>query len=225
MITGGTDGGGAGGSGGTSASGGAGGTSGGSSYCTASDCGSDQPISGPGGTDCYCDDLCHGNNDCCPDKVSVCGQGTGGSGGGTNIPLPTGCVTASSFATPCNPVTNEACTGSGAACDTGQTGVECYGSGNTEAAGAPCGGQGTTKGKYCIPTYHCDGESSSSAGTCKKFCCSSSDCNGGTCKAFDAANIGTLGVCEGGSTDGGGGTGGTGGTDAGSDAASDATAD
>jgi len=136
------------------------------------------------------------------------------------VTLPTGCVTSTSIKTYCNPVTNEGCTG-GAACDYGSGSLKCYPDGNTEQPGAQCDSK---SGKFCIPTYHCDGTSdTNSLGTCKKFCCSDADCGGSTCVAA-SAQIGTLGVCGGSSTDAG--TGGTGGTDAGTDAgSSDAAAD
>lgn len=75
-----TDGGGAVGGGGT---GGTGATGGSTSASCQGNCGSSQPVpnSSP---ECYCDDLCEQNNDCCDDKATVCGSGgSGGTGGGT----------------------------------------------------------------------------------------------------------------------------------------------
>jgi Somatomedin B domain len=207
-----------GGTGATTGGGGAGGTSGaGGSTAGASckgKCGSDQPQGSP---ECYCDDKCTGNKDCCSDYDKECAV--------PNLKLPTGCVTNANFKTPCNPVTNEGCTAAGSSCDYGTGGVKCYPDGNTEAAGAPCD---IKNNKFCVPKYHCDGASEAQPiGVCKAFCCSDSDCTGGLKCVAANASVGSLGTCGGtitptdggtdGSTDGGGGTGG--GT---SDAATDA---
>ncbi len=68
-----------GGSSGSAASGGTGGSSGGSTSCLGY-CGGQAP----GG--CWCDDACHASNDCCTDKLALCGGGgTGGSGGAVEV--------------------------------------------------------------------------------------------------------------------------------------------
>lgn len=198
---------GGGGSGGTVTGGGGGsGGSGGSSAGSCKGvCGSSDEQ--PGG--CYCDSACEGNGDCCTDYATECPPAP-------QVTLPAGCVTNKNFKTYCNPVTNEGCTAP-ASCDYSSDGVKCYPDGNTEPAGAPCD---TGKNKYCIPTYHCDGASQSNpVGTCKKFCCADSDCGGGKCIAANA-QIGTLGICDGGGTTDGGSDGG-GGPDAATDAATD----
>lgn len=122
-------------------------------------------------------------------------SGTGGSGGGTGggtSTLPAGCVTASNFTIGCNPVTNEGCnTAAGQACDLGQNsqgqpGLGCFDPPNDAQPGAACNNE---TGPFCVPTHNC------SENVCKRFCCSSTDCNGGTCTALDP-NLGTLGVCN-----------------------------
>jgi hypothetical protein len=119
------------------------------------------------------------------------GSSAGGSssGGGGSVTLPPGCV--DGLSANCNPVTNEACnTASGEACDFGDKNFECYPAPNDQKLGATC-----SNANFCEGTLHCDTVGDSGTGTCKKFCCSSSDCSGGTCTAFDA-KLGTLGLCN-----------------------------
>ncbi|MBK7582897.1 MAG: hypothetical protein IPI67_22215 [Myxococcales bacterium] len=197
-----------GGSGATTSGGAGGGTSAGS--CKGQ-CGSADP---QGTAQCYCDSACEGNKDCCADYATECPSVP-------NLPLPAGCVNAN-FKTPCNPVTNEGCTGA-ESCDYVSGGVKCYPDGNTEPADAPCD---TKNNKFCVPKYHCDGASEAQPiGVCKHFCCADTDCAAGVKCVAASANIGTLGVCGGtvtptdGGTDGGGTGGSTG--DSGTDAATD----
>jgi len=72
----GTGGGETGGSGGSGASGGSGGTGGTTSGSCVGYCGGQAP------SGCYCDNTCDQTGDCCADKQSACGGGTGGTGGG-----------------------------------------------------------------------------------------------------------------------------------------------
>lgn len=175
-----------GGSGGTSAAGGGGaGATGGSGGAART--GSCQGSCGQISTDgCYCDAECEVHSDCCPDFGSECKSRV--------KTLPAGCVSDPYFFVLCNPVDNDGCdTSAGEACDWMTGGLKCWPDGNTEPAGATCD---TKAGKYCVPTYTCDGASTSNPiGTCKKYCCSSADCGGASCKAFDSY-LGTLGVCE-----------------------------
>lgn len=203
--------GGAGGSGGmATGGGGSGGSSAGSCKGV---CGSADEQ--PGG--CYCDPACKNQSppDCCADYDTECKT--------TQVQLPAGC--ASGITIECNPVTNEGCNGgAGQACDlgtsSGQSVIACFDPPNDKNLGESCT---NSKGPYCKGTMHCSGDVDGGTGTCKKFCCSNADCGGGTCAAFNS-QLGTLGVCEGGTTDagtdGGGGTGG-GGNDAAADTSTD----
>lgn len=117
-------------------------------------------------------------------------SGGGAPGGGGAPPTwPGTCWTGA--APECNPLNNATCA-SGEACDfgddgTGTNAVLCYGGSNTVPLGGAC--SNAASGPFCQPTLHCSG----SPGTCKKFCCSSAQCNGGTCTPL--STTGTLGMC------------------------------
>ena len=175
---------------------------------------------GQGSGGCFCDPDCVGNQDCCPDYQAccvttctpsctgkVCGSdGCGGSCGTCSagktcnasgqcattpaLPhgIPAGCLLPT-LTLDCNPLTNAGCTAAGSACDLGNSGTECFPEPNTVPANGGCP---STAGAYCVPKYHC---TSQSGGTCKKFCCSSTDCGGQACTPLALESYGTLGLC------------------------------
>jgi hypothetical protein len=214
-----------GGGGGTTSGGGTGGgntggtgNTGGSATCQAA---------GESCTDnCFdlgCDPSCAQAGDpsgpCCSDYQTACVANA--------VTLPAGCVDPNVFLSLCDPTTNDPC-GAGNACDKAGadqywTGVNCYGGDNTVPVGGTCDPANQV---FCVGGATCDVAASGQPGTCKKWCCADSDCGGGTCAAIDATNLGTLGLCEAGGTDGGtGGAGGAGGAAGAAGTTGDASTD
>lgn len=85
---------------------------------------------------------------------------------------------------PCNPVTNEGCSG-GESCDLGPSGFECYPPPNDAGICQPCG---PSVGAFCSGGLACID------GVCMKFCCTTADCGAGVCDQKALAST-TLGVC------------------------------
>lgn len=93
----------------------------------------------------------------------------------------------------CNPITQEGCSGAGAACDIGQNGFQCYPDGNTHALCESCG-DAAADGNYCQPGLAC-------VSKCARYCCDDSDCGTGTCTKVDGsaplfATAPGLGLCQ-----------------------------
>ena len=125
----------------------------------------------------------------------------------------------------CNPVTNEGCTGAGAACDINQTGFQCYADGNTQDLCEAC----SNSDGFCKAGGACLGQ-------CARYCCSDADCLPGHCVKVGAdgnqlfPQSADLGACAMGSSSttssssssggGGGGGGGGGATSASSSSSS-----
>ena len=137
-----------------------------------------------GGTDSA--DLTDGTDDAGADSGEDGSDGTDGVEVGP-FGVPVGCVL---FKTFCNPVTNEGCTETGAACDLGPSEVprgECFRPPNDQIEGAACD---ITTGPFCAAGLHC----SSAASRCQRFCCSDDDCAGEPCAVL-VPGKGSLGLC------------------------------
>lgn len=136
--------------------------------------------------------------------------GTAGSGGsgateqdaaleapdtGANLDLPTGCAPEGTGYV-CNPVTNAGCdSAAGEACEYGiEEYFTCYPAPNDVAEGGACDWEA---GPWCEATLTCDPISpDSTAGVCRRHCCSDTDCESPeTCTPNDP-EFGTLGVCR-----------------------------
>jgi hypothetical protein len=129
------------------------------------------------------------------------------------VPQETGACVSIGGALQCNPVTNEGCSGAGAACDIAGFGFNfvCWESGNVNDVCEPCGANDSD---FCMPGLTCV------AGICSKYCCSDADCGSGTCATGVFGADPDLGVCSGDGA-GGGGTGGAGGGTGGAGGAGD----
>ena len=106
--------------------------------------------------------------------------------------LPAGCAApARKYA--CNPVTNAGCDSVGEACDDDENhGFKCYAPPNDVAEGGDCN---VVEGPSCKAGFVCAGATAEEPdGTCRRYCCSSADCNGRSCVPIDA-KLGTLGSC------------------------------
>jgi hypothetical protein len=77
----------------------------------------------------------------------------------------------------CNPVSGEACTQAGHACDFSEKGYACYPPPNDGKLCEPCDNQS----KFCQNGLTCEG------GTCVRYCCEDADCGpGNSCIKGDA---------------------------------------
>jgi hypothetical protein len=129
-------------------------------------CGGSDPQADDSGVNCYCDDACTGNGDCCSDYAAQCGGGGGDDGGagddgGENPPSGGSCVGycggAGSQGESC--YCDDQCTSSGDCCS--DYASSCGGGGDDGGAGGDDGGGG--------------------AGSCAGYCGSSTDAGGCFC--------------------------------------------
>ncbi|MCS6899059.1 MAG: hypothetical protein RMJ98_18065 [Myxococcales bacterium] len=148
---------------------------------------------------CVVDAYCCDNDwdqQCINEAVQFCAcdcGGTGGSGGAgpglepacdVPIPAPSGgaCVAVGGDIA-CNPVSGEACTNPGHACDYGEKGFACYGPPNDRKLCESCDYE---KNQFCENGMTCIG------GVCLRFCCEDTDCGeGGVC----SKQGGAVGLC------------------------------